>query len=253
MVTSAPSAAHCSSLSAEPAVVITRAPRAAASWIAIEPMPPAPPCTRNHSSRRRPPIMNTFDQTVHATSGRLAAVLEGHPGGHRHHLARGADDPLGVPAARQQRAALVADAPAGHAVADGRDGAAALEPEHVGGTGRRGVVALPLQQVGPVDGGRDDRDGDLAGTGLAGRAARRATAPRARPGPRHDRPHRPRTGRRCGPPCCRRARRRRCRRGPWRPEAGPSPPRAAGPSRPASPPPGGSPRSDRRRTRAGRC
>ena len=36
-------------------------------------------------------------------------------------------------------------------------------------------------------------------------------------------------------------------------EVGPSPPRAAGPSRPASPPPGGPPRSGRRRTRAGRC
>ena len=94
-------------------------PRAAlASWIAKVPMPPAPPCTRKRSPGCSPATMNTFDQTVQATSGSAAALDQVDAGGHRHHLAGRDGDALGVPAAGEQRAHLVADRPAGDALAD---------------------------------------------------------------------------------------------------------------------------------------
>ena len=62
-------------------MVNTRAPYAAASWIANVPMPPAPPCTSSVSSGRRPAIMKTLDHTVHATSGSAAAVTRSTPSG----------------------------------------------------------------------------------------------------------------------------------------------------------------------------
>ena len=62
-------------------MAITRAPSARVSWIAIDPMPPAPPWTRIHSPGWSPAIMNTLDQTVHTTSGRLAACSSDTPAG----------------------------------------------------------------------------------------------------------------------------------------------------------------------------
>ena len=96
-----------------PAVATTRAPSACASWIANVPMPPAPPWTRKTSSGRSPAIMNTLDQTVQATSGRAAAVTRSTPVRHRHHLTGGHHDLRGVPAAGQQGAHLVTEAPLG--------------------------------------------------------------------------------------------------------------------------------------------
>ena len=85
-----------SRFSGVPAVVNTRAPSWAASWIANVPMPPAPPCTSSVSSGCSPATMNTFDQTVHATSGRAAAVDQVDAVGHRHQLAGGQRDLGGV-------------------------------------------------------------------------------------------------------------------------------------------------------------
>ena len=51
------------------------------SWIAIVPMPPAPPCTRKVSPGCSPAIMKTLDHTVHATSGSAAAVTTSMPSG----------------------------------------------------------------------------------------------------------------------------------------------------------------------------
>ncbi len=62
-------------------MVITRAPIWLASWIAIVPIPPAPPWTRNVSSGVSPPTMNTLDQTVVVTSGSAAAVTRSTPSG----------------------------------------------------------------------------------------------------------------------------------------------------------------------------
>ena len=46
---SAPSSRHLASLAAEPAVHATRAPSARPTWMAIVPMPLAPPCTSSVS------------------------------------------------------------------------------------------------------------------------------------------------------------------------------------------------------------
>jgi hypothetical protein len=78
---SAPSDRQVASLSSEPAVAATVAPSACASWIAIVPIPPAPPCTRNVSPGWRPAIMNTLDHTVAATSGSADAVTRSTPAG----------------------------------------------------------------------------------------------------------------------------------------------------------------------------
>src|SRR6476469_4824267 len=112
MPTSAPSSRQTSSLAAVPAVVNTRAPARAASWIAMVPMPLEPPCTRNRSTCFRPADRNTFDHLVQGGGGG-----ELHPGGPRQQLPHRDGDPLGVAPAREQRAHLVADGPVRHAVA----------------------------------------------------------------------------------------------------------------------------------------
>ena len=96
--------------------------------------------------------MKTLDQTVQATSGSAAAVDQVDAVGHRHHLPGRHGHPLGVPAAGQQRAHLVADRPARRRPRRARRSAAALQAEDVRGARRRRVEALPLQEVGAVDG-----------------------------------------------------------------------------------------------------
>src|SRR4051795_10071657 len=107
--------------------------------MAMVPMPLDPPCTRKSSPRVSPASMNTLDQTVQTTSGSAAAVASSTPAGRgsscpagtatRAAVPRpppgrrgqtppgGGGDPLGVAAAGEQRAPLVADRPAGDALA----------------------------------------------------------------------------------------------------------------------------------------
>ena len=94
--------------------------------------------------------------------GQAGGVQQRHPGGHGQQLPDGDGDLLGVAAAGEQRADLVADRPAGDALAERRRSAGALQAGVGRGAGRRGVEAAALQQVGPVDGGRDDVDEHLA-------------------------------------------------------------------------------------------
>ena len=68
-------------LSAEPAVAITLAPNALASWIAVVPMPLVPPCTRNHSPAASRPRSNTLFHTVKNVSGTAAACTMSSPPG----------------------------------------------------------------------------------------------------------------------------------------------------------------------------
>ena len=56
------------------------------------------------------------------------------------------------------------------ALAGGRDLSGDLEPEAIGGTGRRRVAAFPLGHVRPVDARRRNPDQDLAGPGPGHRA-----------------------------------------------------------------------------------
>ncbi len=54
---------------------------AAASWIAIVPIPDVPPCTSSTSPGCSAASWKTFDQTVQATSGSAAASTSDTPAG----------------------------------------------------------------------------------------------------------------------------------------------------------------------------
>jgi hypothetical protein len=80
-------AAHLSSL---PAVTMTVAPAALASWMAVTPMPLVPPWISSVSPACRRPRSNTLLQTVKKVSGRLAASTSLRPWGTGRHCATGA-------------------------------------------------------------------------------------------------------------------------------------------------------------------
>jgi hypothetical protein len=77
-------------LSALPAVAMTRASKARASWMAVTPMPLLPPCTSSVSPAARPARMKTLDHTVKNVSGRPAASTALQPRGTGRHWATGA-------------------------------------------------------------------------------------------------------------------------------------------------------------------
>src|SRR3954447_7460018 len=81
----------------------------------------------------------------------------------RHELTSWYVDPLGVAAPSEQGADLIADGPVRHAVADLEHASRALQAQMGGRTRRRVVVALSLEEVGPVDGRGDDLDDDVTG------------------------------------------------------------------------------------------
>jgi hypothetical protein len=120
-------------------------------------------------------------------------------GGHQVHAGRDREqlrgrhrDLLGVPAAGQQRAHLVPDRPAGDSLPERSDPPRALQSDNLRRAGRRRVVALALQQVGPVDGAGGHIQHDFAGAGL--RVRHRSPLQHLRPTrlPHCDRVHGPR-------------------------------------------------------------
>ena len=113
------------------------------------------------------------------------------PGGQGHELTGWYVDPLGIPAPREQGADLVPDGPALDAFADLEHPPGALQPQIGRRTRRRVVVPLPLQEVGPVDGRRDDLDDDVPRSG--GRVRDLLPGELVRPTrlPHDDRPHAP--------------------------------------------------------------
>ena len=113
-------------------------------------------------------MRKTLDQTVEATSGRAAASAEVDSVGDGEDLAGGHGDLLGVAAADEQRAHLVADDPLGDVRANGVDDTGDLEAGDVGLAGGRVVEALSLKGVRAVDARCGDLDADLAGLGLGG-------------------------------------------------------------------------------------
>ena len=78
-------------------------------------------------------------------------VDQGHALRHGQQLPGGHPHLLGVPAAGEQRAHLVADRPVVDALTERLDDPAHLEPGDLRLAGRRRVVALALEQVGAVD------------------------------------------------------------------------------------------------------
>ena len=65
----------------QPAVAITRDPNALASWIAVVPIPDAPPWTSSVSPGRSRPRSKTLVQTVKVVSGTPPASAIGRSGG----------------------------------------------------------------------------------------------------------------------------------------------------------------------------
>ena len=150
MARAAPRRSHAAHFSPVPAVAYTVAPNARPSMIAVVPMPLAPPWTSIVSPAWSRPRSNTFVHTVKNVSGMAAASLMLSPRGHGKtlHGRRGAV--FRVPAARDERAHCVSSLPVGHTRPHGRDGPCHLEPRRVRSTGRWGVSALSLHEIGTV-------------------------------------------------------------------------------------------------------
>ncbi len=120
--------------------------------------------------------MKTLDQTVHATSGSAAASTRTTPAGTGSSCPAGTAHLLGVAAAGEQGAHLVADRPARDALAEAATSPLHSSPGYSRRTGRRRVEALALHEVGAVDAGRDDVDEHLAGAGGRGGTSSRTRA-----------------------------------------------------------------------------
>ena len=169
MAASAPSFRQAAHFSALPAVAITVAPKALASWIAVVPMPDVPPWTSSVSPAVSRPRSKRFGQTVKKVSGIAAASTIERPSGTGRALVSCTDAVFGIAAAGEERGHRVADAKARRAGAERRHLAGDLQPGNVGrSAGRRRVTAEPLQHVRPVDAGGPHADqdrGSSRGTG----------------------------------------------------------------------------------------
>lgn len=70
-------------------------------------------------------------------------------------------DLLGVASAGEQRTHSVTDVPVVHALTEFGDDTRAFEAEYLARSWRRRILALPLHQIGAVDGGGGHIDDDL--------------------------------------------------------------------------------------------
>ena len=146
----------------EPAVAITLAPKALASWIAVVPIPDVPPWTSSVSPAMSPPRWKTLCQTVKKVSGSAAASTIERPVGNGQRVALMDGDIFGIAAAGHQRHHRIANLEPRRAAAERHDMAGDFQARKVGGALGRRIAALALQHVGPIDAGRCDRDQDLA-------------------------------------------------------------------------------------------
>ena len=89
---------------------------------------------------------------------------------HRHHLRRRTQHPVGVAAAAEQGAHLLADRQIFDPLADGLYHPRTLQPQHLAGAGRRRVEPGFLRQIGAIDAGGADADSHLAPGGRLIRA-----------------------------------------------------------------------------------
>src|SRR5215831_4195309 len=139
MATSAPSLRHASHFSAEPAVMITRAPNDLASWIAVVPMPDEPPWTSSVSPAFNRPRSKALCQTVKQGLGDRGGRDEREARRHRQRMAFVRRTIFGVTAADHERHHLIAELPPLHACAQRDHFACDLETGNVGRAGRRRI------------------------------------------------------------------------------------------------------------------
>ena len=174
-------ACTASAFSALRTVVNTVAPNALASWIAVVPMPLAPPWISTALAGLELAALEEVvpDGEVVLRQRRGAAACRSP------WAAAGIAAPARCNIRRRSRraSARTRASPTFHprdAVAQRGDRAGGLEAGQVRGARRRRIGAGALGDVGPVDAGRGDLDQDLAGLGLAAPAASSAPALRAR-------------------------------------------------------------------------
>ena len=126
MATSAPSLRQASHFSAEPAVVMTRAPNSLASMMAVVPMPEVPPCTSSVS-----PFLQRAALEHIVPDGeeglRHGGGFDHRQAADRQRVALMRERVFGVAAADDQRHDLVADLPARSARAERDDFAGDFE------------------------------------------------------------------------------------------------------------------------------
>src|ERR1051326_1922213 len=145
----APSATHLEHFSALPAVTRQRSPASRRRTIAAVPTPPPPPCTSAVSPVAIAPRggLKRFGKAGGKTPGNPRAVMD--------------DRLLGVAAPGQECHDALSEPEARDLGADLDDLARTFEPEDRRRAGWRRVEALPLQEVGAVDGGGVHPDAGL--------------------------------------------------------------------------------------------
>ena len=129
-------------------------------------MPLVPPCTSTVSPVAKPAARDQV--VVHRERIlRQGRGLDQAPAARdRQDLALGRGHVLGVAAAVDEGADLVAESPTRDALAERRDRAGDFEPQDRRRTRRRRIVALALHDVGARNAGRRDGDQHLAGPRL---------------------------------------------------------------------------------------
>ncbi len=179
-MTSAPSAATCSCSASLRTVAVTRAPAAAASWIAAVPTPPAAPWIRTRSPSVRWPCVKRASWAVVKTSGTPPAAGQSSDAGtaiswRSWTTASSAwPPPPTIAITRSPIEKRVAPAPSR------ATSPASSSPGMSWGTREGRVAALELHHVGPVEAGCADADEDLPAAGGSGSGCSRTETSRRR-------------------------------------------------------------------------
>ena len=165
MARSAPSVSQTAHFSGVPAVAKTRTPSALASWIAVVPMPLAPPCTKMALAGGQAGAVEEVGPHGEDGLGQRRGGKHVEARGQRQDLGRGHGAISGVSAAGEKRTHGVAGPQGIDARAHAYDRPGDFETGDIRGAGRRRVMPAPLQEIGMVDPGRGGRDQHLAGRG----------------------------------------------------------------------------------------
>ncbi len=126
------------------------APNARASWMAVVPMPLEPPWIEDRLALGELAAIEQVGPDGEERLGNSRGLARPVTAGQRQRLRFRHDAVLGVAAARDERADVVALAPAHDVRADGRDGSGDLEARQVRHARWRRILAEPLQDVRPI-------------------------------------------------------------------------------------------------------